>query len=109
MNGDFVSKFSGYAQRLEEEKKIRVYYIPAYNPVKQSNEFFYAVVSSLLHEKFMEALEFGVIPDFAVVVETGDGEPTPEIKDKMKRYYGFDHDLHAANSNTAQGSAEAAG
>ena len=46
-----------------------------------------------LHDKMMLSLnEDGNIPDFAVIVEKGYGDPTPEVKAKMKNFYGFDHD-----------------
>lgn len=87
-----LGSFSRYAKRYEEEKKVRVYYVPVANADASKRYYFYVVISALLHDKFMQAMDYGVIPDFAVVVEQGEGDPTPEVKDKMKRYYGFDHD-----------------
>ncbi len=98
MSGDAHSSSSSFRKNLEEEKKVRVYYV-----CSQDSEgtpiYCYAVVSALLHDKFLAALEYGQVPDFAVVVEMGKGEPTQAVKDKMKQYYNFDHDLHVANSN----------
>ena len=37
------------------------------------------------------------------VVERGYGEPSSEVKARVKEYYGFDHDAVAANSNNGAG------
>ena len=48
-----------------------------------------------LHDEMMRSLnDDGKIPDFAVIVESGYGDPTPDVKAKMKKDYDFDHDLH---------------
>jgi len=33
--------------------------------------------------------------DFGVIIESGEGEPTPEVRQKMAREYGFNHDQMA--------------
>lgn len=96
VNQESLGKFASYARRYEEEKKIRVYYIPMVDRDTQEHSYFYVVASALLHDKFMEAMDYGVVPDFAVVVEEGEGHPTDAVKDKMKRYYNFDHDAYFA-------------
>lgn len=87
-----------FNERLQAEKRVNVYYIPGTNNAGERT-FIYAVVSAALHDRFWEALKQGIIPDFAVIVEMGRGEPTDEVKAKIKAYYGFDHDLHANNDN----------
>lgn len=88
-----------YRERYEAQKKINVYFIPGHDSEKDMPMFFYAIASAALHEDMMVALSAGDIPHFAVVVEKGYGEPTREIKDKIKSHYGFDHDLLAGNDN----------
>lgn len=81
-----------YRSKYDEAKKIHVYFIPARDTKTNGALYFYAIASSMLHEEMLRCLKLGDIPDFAVVVEKGVGEPTQEIKEKIKAYYGFDHD-----------------
>ncbi len=79
-----------HQQRLAAEKQVNVYFIPGKDK-KGNAHYAFVVCSALLHDKFVESVREGVIPEFAVVVETGDGLPPPgEIKKKMLAYYGFD-------------------
>lgn len=80
-----------YAKRLEEERRVKIYYIPV-TLGNGSKEYVYAAASALLHDQFVAALEYNQLPDFAVVIAYGEGEPTDEIKQKMKTLYGFEHD-----------------
>lgn len=89
-----------YREKYEAQKKINVYYIPGHDSEKDMPMFFYAIASATLHDDMMVSLAAGDIPSFAVVVEKGYGEPTKEIKEKIKLHYGFDHDLLANNDNT---------
>ena len=85
-----VASANLYKQRLAEERKVFVYYIPMLL-ADGARKYFYVAASALLHDKFIEAIEVNQIPDFAVVVEKGDGEPTNEVKEKMRHYYNFEH------------------
>jgi hypothetical protein len=79
-----------HQQRLAAEKQVNVYFIPG-SDKKGGAHYAYVVCSALLHEKFVQAVMDGIIPDFAVVVETGSGLPPPEkIQRKMHEYYGFE-------------------
>lgn len=79
-----------YAKRLDEERKVNVYFLPI--QMKDGSDYYaYVAASALLHDQFMAALEYNQIPDFAVVVARGEGKPDDEIKNKMKEFYGFDH------------------
>lgn len=51
-----------------------------------------AVRADKLHE-FMEAQKTGIfyVEDYGVVLESGEGEPSEEIRKKMEDEYGFDH------------------
>jgi len=81
-----------YRAKYDAAKKIHVYFIPAVDRDTGEKIYFYAISSHSLHNEMMVCLRYGDIPHFAVVVEKGKGEPTREIKAKMKAYYGFDHD-----------------
>jgi len=87
-----MEKLPHYRNKYDEAKKIHVYFIPARDMNKNEKMYFYAIASSALHEEMMRCLKLGDIPYFAAVVEKGHGEPSAEIKDKIKSYYGFDHD-----------------
>ena len=82
-----------YEKRLKEERKTNVYYLPI-TTRDGRNHYSYIVVSALLHEQFVKAVEMNQVPDYAVVVERGFGEPTDQVKKKMKDFYGFDHAMH---------------
>jgi hypothetical protein len=84
-----------YRAKYDAAKKIHVYFIPARDEKTGVKIYFYAIASELLHAQMMRCLADGSIPDFAVVVEKGSGEPTAEVKAKIKAYYGFDHDAAA--------------
>lgn len=81
-----------YRAKYDAAKKIHVYFIPARNTQSGGKVYFYAIASAVLHEEMLRCLNAGDIPHFAVVVEKGAGEPTAEVKAKIKAYYGFDHD-----------------
>ena len=84
-----------YKQKYEEAKKINVYFIPATDERSGEDVYFYAIASQSLHNEMMYSIGKGDIPFFAVVVEKGKGKPSLEVKDKIKAYYGFDHDRYA--------------
>ena len=76
-------------------KQIRVYFVRSFDDRLKRRVYFYAVVEAPRHDEMMLSLNDGNIPDFAVIVEKGFDDPTPEMKAKMKEYYGFDHDRYA--------------
>ncbi|MEZ5691019.1 MAG: hypothetical protein R3D71_05070 [Rickettsiales bacterium] len=88
-----------YKKKYEEAKKINVYYIPAQDERNGDDIYFYAIASASLHQQMMYCIDKGDIPHFAVVVEKGKGKPSTEVKDKIKAYYGFDHDKYANSIN----------
>ena len=89
---DFMEHLPHYRNKYDAAKKIHVYFVPGFDEVKKQRIYYYAIASESLHEETLRCLKHGDIPHFAVVVEKGMGEPTPEVKDKIKLYYGFDHD-----------------
>lgn len=91
-----MEKLPHYRAKYDAAKKIHVYYIPARDEDRGEKMYFYAIASEMLHEEMMASLKQGDIPHFAVVVEKGYGQPSDEVKAKIKAYYGFDHDKTAA-------------
>ena len=55
----------------------------------------YVAVRADKLESFMEAQQSGVFypEDYGVIIESGEGEPTEEIRKKMEEEYGFNHQL----------------
>lgn len=88
---EMARRMPSHQQRLAVEKKTNVYFIPGTDGAGNAG-YIYAVCSALLHEDFIAGIRAGVIPPYAVVVETGSGEPSAEVKKKILDYYGFDHD-----------------
>ena len=56
--------------------------------------FAYVAVRADKLEAFMEAQKNGTFypEDYGVIVESGTGEPSDEVKEKMRAEYGFNHD-----------------
>lgn len=54
----------------------------------------YVAVRADKLEEFMEAQRKGVFypEDFGIVIESGAGEPPQEIREKMTKEYGFNHE-----------------
>lgn len=94
-NDNMMQELPHYRAKYDAAKKIHVYYIPGIDKKTKGKIYFYAIASELLHDEMMRCLKLGDIPHFAAVVEKGAGEPTPEVKEKIKAYYGFDHDKEA--------------
>jgi hypothetical protein len=89
---NMMERLPHYRVQYEAAKKIHVYYIPAQDETRREKMYFYAIASAALHEEMLRCLKLGDIPHFAAVVEKGYGEPTAEVKSKIKAYYGFDHE-----------------
>ena len=54
----------------------------------------------------MKSLLAGDIPSFAVIVEKRHGEPTAEVKQRIKENYGFDHDFMATEEPEDSGASK---
>ena len=61
-----------------------MYFIRSFDDKLKRRVYFYAVVEAPRHDEMMLSLNDGNIPDFAVIVEKGYDDPTPEVKAKMK-------------------------
>jgi hypothetical protein len=57
--------------------------------------FAYVAVRADKLEAFMEAQKSGLFypEDYGVIIESGEGEPSEEIRQKMETEYGFNHQL----------------
>ncbi len=89
---DMMERLPHYRAKYDAAKKIMVYFIPGKDTQTGQKIYFYAIASSVLHDEMMRCIKLGDIPHFAAVVEKGAGEPSAEVKAKIKAYYGFDHD-----------------
>jgi hypothetical protein len=90
---NMMERLPHYRSKYNAAKKIHVYFIPMRDKYSGQKLYFYAITSEVLHEQMLACLRYnGAIPDYAVVVEKGEGEPPREVKAKMKAFYGFDHD-----------------
>ncbi len=96
-----VSKIADYLKRHETEKKIRVYFLRGTDTETDKSAYFYLVASALLHDRMLQCLRDGAVPDFAVVIAKGYGEPDQDTKDKVKHYYGYEHAVSEDDENTS--------
>ena len=99
---DMMEQLPHYRAKYDAAKKIHVYFIPGKDNKENQKMYFYAIASEVLHSEMLQSLKVGVIPHFAVVVNKGYGDPTGEVKAKIKAYYGFDHDFYEAKSGSGQ-------
>lgn len=74
------------------EKAVCILLVRGENPDGRAIFAYVAVRADKLHE-FMEAQKTGIfyVEDYGVVLESGEGEPSEEIRKKMEDEYGFDH------------------
>jgi hypothetical protein len=57
--------------------------------------FAYVAVRADRLSEFMEAQKTGMFypEDFGVIIESGEGEPADEVRERMERDYGFNHQM----------------
>ena len=98
------------SERFAAEKAVCILLVRGESPEGQPIFAYVAVRADRLQE-FMTAQNSGMFypEDFGVIVESGEGEPVPEIREKMEREYGFNHagmidipDANAANDITSE-------
>lgn len=80
-------------EQIIAEKTVCVLLVRGENP--DGNKIFaYVAIRADKLEAFMEAQKQGTFypEDFGIIVESGEGEPSDEIKAKMTKEYGFNHD-----------------
>lgn len=65
--------------------------------------FAYVAVRADKLEPFMEAQKSGTFfpEDYGMILEAGEGEPSDEVKARMTKEYGFNHEAMKDIENTA--------
>lgn len=82
------------SEQIIAEKTVCILLVRGENP-EGKPIFAYVAVRADKLEAFMEAQRSGMFypEDFGVVVEAGEGEPSPTIRKKMETEYGFNHQM----------------
>lgn len=82
------------AEKNVADKTVCILLVRGENPDGGAIYAYVAVRADKL-ESFMEAQQSGVFypEDYGVIIESGEGEPTEEIRKKMEDEYGFNHQL----------------
>lgn len=97
------------SEKLLAEKTVCVLLVRGEDPEARPIYAYVAVRADKLQE-FMAAQESGVFypEEHGVIIEAGQGEPSPEVRERMEREYGFNHEamLDIPDSDRAQEVAE---
>ena len=88
-----MSKLSP-SEQIIAEKTVCILLVRGENP-EGKPIFAYVAVRADKLEPFMEAQKSGMFypEDFGVIVESGEGEPSAEVRKKMETEYGFNHQM----------------
>lgn len=80
------------SEQMIAEKTVCILLVRGENPDGDAIYAYVAVRADKL-EEFMEAQKSGLFypQEYGVIIESGEGEPTPEIRQKMEKEYGFNH------------------
>lgn len=107
------------SEQIIAEKTVCILLVRGETP-EGKKIFAYVAVRADKLEPFMEAQKKGTFypEDFGIVIESGEGEPSAEVKKKMTEEYGFNHEAmmdiagpekaHDISSNISSFVAEAA-
>lgn len=81
------------SEQIVAEKTVCVLLVRGESPDDKKIYAYLAIRADKL-EAFMEAQKQGTFypEDYGIVLESGEGEPSDEIKQKMTQEYGFNHD-----------------
>lgn len=81
------------SEQIIAEKTVCVLLVRGESPDGKKIYAYVAVRADRL-EEFMEAQRKGLFypEDYGVVLASGDGEPAPEVRERMTREYGFNHE-----------------
>lgn len=81
------------SEQIIAEKTVCVLLVRGESPDGKKLYAYLAVRADKL-EEFMEAQKQGTFypEDYGIIIESGEGEPTDEVKKKMTEEYGFNHD-----------------
>ena len=88
-----MSKLSP-SEQIIAEKTVCILLVRGENPDGKPI-FAYVAVRADKLEPFMEAQKSGMFypDDFGVIVESGEGDPSAEVRKKMETEYGFNHQM----------------
>ena len=80
-------------EQIIAEKTVCILLVRGENPDGGTIYAYVAIRADRL-EAFMEAQKQGTFypEDYGIIVESGEGEPSDEVKEKMTKEYGFNHD-----------------
>jgi len=87
-----VSKLSK-TEQIVAEKTVCILLIRGESPEGKKIYAYVAVRADKL-EGFIEAQKKGLFypEDYGIILESGEGEPAPEVRERMTKEYGFNHD-----------------
>ncbi|MEZ5691492.1 MAG: hypothetical protein R3D71_07500 [Rickettsiales bacterium] len=87
-----MSKLS-VTERIIAEKTVCVLMVRGENTDGQP-VFAYVAVRADRLEEFIKAQESGIFypEEYGIIIEAGIGEPSEEVKEKMTKEYGFNHE-----------------
>lgn len=92
------------SEKLLAEKTVCVLLVRGEDPDGQPIYAYVAVRADKL-EEFMAAQKSGIFypEEYGIIVESGSGEPTEEVRRKMETEYGFNHEamLNIPDSGSA--------
>ncbi len=79
-------------EQIIAEKTVCILLVRGENP-EGGKIYAYVAIRADKLEAFMEAQKQGTFypEDYGVIVESGEGEPSDEVKQKMTKEYGFNH------------------
>lgn len=80
------------SEQIIAEKTVCVLLVRGENP-DGTAIFAYVAVRADKLEEFMNAQKTGLFypEDFGVIIESGEGDPSDEVRERMEREYGFNH------------------
>ena len=80
------------SEQIIAEKTVCVLLVRGENPDGTSIYAYVAVRADKL-EEFMAAQKSGLFypEEYGVIIESGEGDPSEEVREKMEREYGFNH------------------
>ena len=80
------------SEKIIAEKTVCILLVRGESPDSKKIYAYVAIRADKL-EAFMEAQRNGLFypEDYGMVIESGEGEPSQEVKERMTREYGFNH------------------
>ena len=94
-----LNKLRGYVSELSRSEKMIAEKTVCILLVRGENDdgqpiYAYVGVRADRLEDFMQAQNSGTFypEEYGVIIESGEGEPSEDVKEKMRKEYGFNHD-----------------